>query len=101
MPAPGDVQDGSLVTRHQGVVWGHSTSLQVSGSVETVRRHYSLNYLVVGENQEGSSSSRLHDTCDELGVYTAEERVPGGLGDANVVIALLPLEVGTKHVPEL
>ena len=54
-----------------------------------------MNYLVVREHQECASSSRLHDTCDELGVYTAEERVPGGLGDANVVIALLPLEVDT------
>ena len=60
-----------------------------------------VTYLTVGHHEEGSSSTGLHNHSEELGVDSAEGGVPGGLGDPDVVIALLPFGVGAKNMPKL
>jgi hypothetical protein len=58
-------------------------------------------YLSMWKDEKGPAAARLHNNGEELGVDGAEGGVPGGLGHADVVITLLPLQVGPEHVAEL
>ena len=55
----------------------------------------------MGYHKESSTTSGLHDDSEEFGVDATEGGIPGGLGDPNIVIALLTLAIGTKHMSKL
>lgn len=58
-------------------------------------------HLVEWQHDEGAAAAGVHDHGDELGVDGAEVAVPGHLGDANVVVALVGLERLAEDVAEL
>lgn len=80
---PGNVKHRTLVTSYQRHVGVESTRLGDR------------------DDQKGSTSSGLDNDCQKLGVDTAECRVPGRLGDTDVVIALLSFPIGAKDVAKL
>lgn len=49
-------------------------------------------HLVMWQNDESTAARRLDDDGQELWIDSAEGRVPTALGDADVVVALLPLQ---------
>lgn len=53
------------------------------------------------QHDEGAAAAGVHDHGYELGVDGAEVAVPGHLGDAHVVVALVGLERLAKDVAEL
>lgn len=54
-----------------------------------------------GQDQERSSAAGLHDDRQELWVDGAEGAVPRHLGDPDVIVALLRLDVLAKDVAKL
>ena len=98
--APGDVEDGALVARHQGMVRRHAAILKWCWLSFSTSMFNSF-YLVQGKYEKSSTSPRLDNARYKLGVDTAECGVPGGFGDSDVVIALVSLVVCPEDVSEL
>ena len=78
--APRDVQHGCFVTHDERHVAVHAA------------------HLVDVHDEKGAAARRLRDDGYEFGVDAAEGRVPAGLGDAYVVVAVLLLERLAVHV---
>lgn len=58
-------------------------------------------HLGQGQNHEGPPTASIHDHGHELGVDGAEVAVPGHLGDADVIVALVGLHRLAEDVAEL
>lgn len=58
-------------------------------------------HLAERQHDEGAAAAGVHDHGHELGVDGAEVAVPGHLGDAQVVVALVGLERLAEDVAEL
>lgn len=58
-------------------------------------------HLVMRQDDEGTAAGRLHDDGEELGIHRAERGIPGGLGDPDIVVALLALQGSPVHVAKL
>lgn len=58
-------------------------------------------HLVQRKHDEGAPTTGVHDHGHELGVNGAEVAVPGHLGDADVVVALVGLHRLAEDVAEL
>lgn len=55
----------------------------------------------MGQDNEGAATRRFDDNREELRIDGAKRRIPGGLADADVVVALFALQRLPVHVPEL
>lgn len=60
-----------------------------------------LTHLAQRKHHEGAAAAGVHDHGHEFGVDGAEVAVPGHLGDADVIIALVSLEGLAEDVAEL
>lgn len=58
-------------------------------------------HLAERQHDEGAAAAGVHNHGDELGIDGAEVAVPGHLGDAHVVEALVGLERLAEDVAEL
>lgn len=60
-----------------------------------------LTHLTQRKHHEGAAAAGVHDHGHEFGVDGAEVAVPGHLGDADVVVALVSLQGLAEDVAEL
>lgn len=71
------------------------------GEGAAVISDWAWSYLAERQHDEGAAAAGVHDHSHELGVDGAEVAVPGHLGDAHVVVALVGLERLAEDVAEL
>lgn len=78
----------------------HNQKWQLANS-RRVLSGFLLTHLAQRKHHEGAATAGVHDHGHEFGVDGAEVAVPGHLGDADVIIALISLEGLAKDVAEL
>lgn len=100
---PGDVEDGAFVAADKRMISWDATDLETRHEnvyTHGVRRVLASN-LVVGQHDEGTAASRLHNDGEKFGIDGAECGVPTALGHSNIVVALLPLHRLSINMTEL